>query len=281
MNNNQRWNKCPVCGSTKISIRFYFEYTKSLLYGSIPITLKNLPELWKCDKCSSAFVQNIISEKDSIMLYKNSNSKQRWPIDNFQTSRPNKVIEEIKTLLNPNDHVLDIGASSGEFLDFAKSRGCDTVAVELSLLSKKILKQKGHKYFSSIDKVTGKFNYIFALDLVEHLYDIQGFFSFCKDHLLPGGKLIILMGDINSTTATFEQELWSYILYPEHVVFPSLDGLKQIKGFQIKKVIPTKNSQEPIKKYYWAFGKIVKQKKLIYFLDILNDHNLIVMGVKK
>lgn len=210
------------------------KYDMPTLFSTIEVQLKRPAELWQCLSCKSWFAQNIVPEESAARCYAAGSSDSRWVTQSFGQEKTAEMASRLSFLLRHGIRVLDVGASDGGFLDFAKANGAITVAVEPSSGCQSVLHEKGHGHYAVLEKVTeDKFDLIAAFDLVEHLYDFNGFMERCAALLSPGGKLVILTGDIGSLGARLSRTRWWYVRFPEHIVFPSYKFIYGQDAFQI------------------------------------------------
>lgn len=242
--NNLFYDRCPLCGFIDISKvgRGGLQYQTPLVFATRKIKLTHEPELWKCHKCKSGFVQNIIPEKTALSLYADSSANERWISAPFDKEKPQVVLKQLNNVFIKNQNILDIGCNTGELLDFARCNGCYTSGIELSQTSIAILKNKGHRVYQTLNDVRTNFDVITAFDLVEHCYDLPKFLSNCSRLLNPNGILVILTGDIACISSKILKEKWWYVRYPEHIIFPSQEYFGLYSGFKIIKYIHTYNS---------------------------------------
>jgi SAM-dependent methyltransferase len=224
--NDVRHQCCPLCGGHDIKFKSYLNYRSPTSFSTNSVELNNSPELWKCLSCNSGFVQNIISEHDSKLLYESGDSSSRWSFLPFKSNKPKSVVRKIEEILYPGLRVIDIGCADGAFLDFAKERGCITSGIEYSSSNLSTIEKKGHIAHTAMDLINEEFDVITAFDVVEHLYDIDKFLHTCMKKLSTNGRLLIVTGDISSFSARLASGKWWYANYPEHIIFPSLDYLK-------------------------------------------------------
>lgn len=220
--NSFRHDNCPLCNSHSIDEVGVIKYNPNLYYSTINIRLTLKPELWHCKNCGSSFAQNVIPEGRAIELYQQGTADERWVSTTFQESKTDEVIDCLKSLLEPQQRVLDVGCAGGSFLDFAKENGCLTFGVEYSLDNLDTLKAKGHIAYGGIESSEGLFDLITAFDVIEHLYEPAKFLEMCLERLAPNGSIVFLTGDISCTSAKFCGENWWYAKFPEHIVFPSI-----------------------------------------------------------
>jgi len=237
--NNLRYNNCPLCGAVTIHQVGRINYVSPVYYSTQVISLLSPPELWKCDSCHSGFIQNAVPEVESISLYKQGKSEERWASTYHDEPKTKVVAETLKKLFKKKSRVLDIGCNTGEILDFAQKRGCKTFGVEYSLDSLNLLKSKGHIAHSSMEEVEENLDVITAFDLIEHLYDLPKFIEICLDKLSPDGCLVFLTGDICCFWAQSTRANWWYVRYPEHITFPSRKYFELHPKLQVMDWIPT------------------------------------------
>jgi 2-polyprenyl-3-methyl-5-hydroxy-6-metoxy-1,4-benzoquinol methylase len=221
IDNRLRHKFCPLCKSDLIFFEGSIKYADTICYSTVRIQPSKYSELWGCKNCESSFIQNAVLEQDSIKLYSQGSSEERWSNLPFDDAKTKSVVSKIKPLLNKGIKILDVGCGSGSFLDFAKASGCKTYGVEYSTKSLQTITQMGHVGFSELNKVDEIFDVITAFDVVEHLYDVPHFLEICKSKLSKDGFLILLTGNITCKSAKKSKSNWWYVQYPEHIVFPS------------------------------------------------------------
>lgn len=240
IDNNLQYLKCPVCNASIIHPLGAIEYDRPLKYSTTEISITRTPELWACKVCRSSFVQNAVPEDKSILLYSQGDAAERWSHTSiFEQAKTQIAVKTLSELLDVGKKVLDIGCNAGEFLDFAKERGCKTFGVEYSSHSLGLLKEKGHTATSNIKNLEVNFDLITAFDLVEHLYNVPSFLDICSEKLIPNGYLVILTGNISCLSARLTGENWWYVRYPEHIVFPSKRFFQRHLKYKLVNWIPT------------------------------------------
>ena len=281
VDNNLFWDSCPLCRSGEIYNCGTADYRGSVKFSTREIVLLRIPEIWLCQSCSSGFTQNIIPQALSKSLYSTSHSGDRWSSTPFEQRKTLEVIATMTDLLHNRDRVLDVGCNTGEFLDFAKNLGCQTWGLEYSQDSREVIKSKGHSAYLSFDEVAEQFEFITAFDLVEHLYDLPGFLDTCRDHLVAGGRLVMLTGDIQSQSATRAGSHWWYAQYPEHIVFPSRGFFEKHGGFKLEIWLPSYAAttyKYPAYKFFLSRIKSFLTRRLYNGLPPSSpDHALIVL----
>lgn len=286
--NNFRHEKCPCCYSKKKEFIGLFDYSNVKKFSTCDVSFSYLPELWGCTDCQSWFIQNAIPEKQAQHLYSIGHASDRWESDSFHISKTQKTVEYFNSSLAPGLKVLDVGANTGEFLDFARKKGCLTYALEYSLNSCLILNQKGHATFQSFSEINQRFDLITGFDLIEHIYDVKEFIDKCANILVDHGKLVFLTGDNLSFSAKKTLQYWWYIQYPEHVVFPSEKFFSDLGDYRLEchlKTYASRSHQINIDlrtglRVIRYFLNLMRRKPFDGQPSLTNDHALIVLAKK-
>lgn len=237
--NNFGINHCPLCKNTDIFKVGNIDYFQPVCYSTEPVSFLLTPELWRCKRCKSAFVENIVPESESILLYQNGKSAERFANGYSDEPKTRSLTKTLISLLNKGTKILDVGCNTGDVLDFAKNRGCKTFGVEYSLDSLNILNKNGHIVYPNLQEVDESFDVITAFDLIEHLYNLPDFIETCLNFLAPNGHIILLTGNINCIWAKITKSNWWYLRYPEHIIFPSKEYFENHSRLKLVSWIPT------------------------------------------
>ena len=280
VDNYIRYNRCPLCGASKIGKLGDIEYFQPLIFSSKEIFLKKTPELWKCGKCKSGFTQYAIPAPEAARLYESGAGGERWISKPFEEEKPRQVIRVLEAIFTPDCRVLDVGCNTGELLDFARSRGSITSGVEYSAASREIVEAKGHGCFAAFDEVDGKYDVITAFDLVEHLYDVSSFLSECRNKLNENGLLIILTGNFSCFSARMTGPEWWYVRYPEHIVFPSKHYFHSLSQFAMVKWVNTYAATKFLSSLRDKASSLVKgiqRGNYMALPSLVPDHVLVVL----
>jgi len=242
--NNYRFEVCPCCKGNDLLFHYTIELEQPTKYGSLEVVPALAPELWSCKGCKSKFVRNIVTEEDSIKLYTNSNSGERWNTPAFIDDKTPETVVILDSYLRSSDSVLDIGCNTGEFLDYAKDKGCKTYGLEYSSAGRTIAADKGHILYGSPTEFTDElFDVITAFDLMEHLYSPNEFIAKWTQHLKPNGLLIIHTGDASSQATQLAKGRWWYFRLIEHIVFPSKEWYASLLNYKLISYVPIWASQ--------------------------------------
>jgi len=280
--NNFRWQTCPLCGSGAIQPDGEIDYRTPIMFSTIAIELERTPELYECKACASWFSQNIVCEKDAFDMYSQGESCNKWPRNaGFAEEKSENIICRLDQYFHEGNRVLDIGCNTGILLDYARTKGCITAGVEPSLASHDILGEKGHTVFSSTAGVTEKYDVVTAFDLVEHIYDVHGFFKKAGSLLVGGGILLLLTGDNHSLSARISKKNWWYLKAPEHIVFPSRAFLNSISGFELVSIDETYASIAYDRSLFLGVAQYIRKSLFLSGYDGLPslgpDHMLVAL----
>lgn len=246
IDNNYRSGVCPFCASKRVMASGPIRYPSPVFFASHTVILSQTPELLRCKDCLSGYVENVIPPQEAFALYEAGDSAGRWEARSFETDKTRRLVDFVSGLLKSDAAVLDFGCNDGTLLDFLKNQGgCRTFGVEASAAARYLAEAKGHVVKQTLDELTEQphFDIVFAMDVVEHLYDVPAFLAQIANRLAVGGILVFLTGNINSLTAQMAKHNWWYIRYPEHVRFPSLQWLHRHSGFRVMKVARVHASQ--------------------------------------
>lgn len=233
--NNYKWDCCPLCKSGDIYRVGKLNYREKINFSTVEVELNSIPELWKCQRCRSGFVQNIVDADTARKLYSMSQAGERWLSKAFDEEKAVEVVHCMADIFKCAGAVLDVGCNTGELLDFALGFGCETSGVEFSSASREVLQHKDHLAYSSLENAPGKYDVITAFDVVEHLYDIPAFVEDCIKKLAANGRLVMLTGNIDCLSARLSRAQWWYAQFPEHIVFPSKRFFSDCPGLRIEK----------------------------------------------
>lgn len=139
-----------------------------------------------------------LSQADQVSMadewFDLANADHFWMIWRFRVLK--KLLERF-TRLDASQRFLEIGCGHGQFMQQCDcylpitADGCDLNLFALS----KIKSAKGNVFLYNINdalpEMTGRYDGIFLLDVIEHISDDVGFLDAAKKHVKPGGLVII------------------------------------------------------------------------------------------
>lgn len=119
---------------------------------------------------------------------------------------------------NRKKSILDIGAGTGDFLLYCKSRNHRVMGVEPNKTARKIAKSKGLDLHQSTDKLIGQqFDVITMWHVLEHVPNLFEFVDRLKSLLKPEGRLLIAVPNFKSYDAKYYKEFWAAYDVPRHI----------------------------------------------------------------
>ncbi len=279
--NSYRHDSCPLCMSSDIYQKGELVYSGKLNYSSVEIDLNSIPELWECQRCRSAFVQNIVDAETARSLYSRAQADARWPSTDFDKTKTDDVVQLVADIFKSGGSVLDVGCNTGELLDFARGFGCETSGVEYSSASRATLRSKGHQAYSLLEETPGGFDVITAFDVVEHLYDVPAFLLDCIKKLAGNGRVVVMTGNIDCLSAKLSGPRWWYAQFPEHIVFPSKRYFSEYSGLIIEKWIQSYAARSfeysLYKKFMGVLSCVLHRRAFTGLPSLVPDHTLMVL----
>lgn len=182
---------CPVCNSINSSIIFD----------------KSASTYVKCNECTMVYLNPILNPRAIIEYYNNLNTGQGDTVSTesrFYTEIYTMGLDSIEEYKKQAGNILDIGCSTGFFLDIAKGKGWRTTGIELGIDEAAKAEAKGHKLFKkTIDNLDPqeKFDAITMWDVLEHIPNGIDQLSMIKDHLNEKGILFLQIPNSDALAA--------------------------------------------------------------------------------
>ena len=210
---------CPVCNSS----------------NELEIFFKEGGRYVKCQDCQMVYLNPVFKDFALKDYYEQNHSVQseivEADIDEFYISIYTKGILSAKSVNPEASNILDVGCSSGVFLDIAKKRGFETFGVELNKSEYKIAKDKGHQVHNELleninfDK---KFDVITMWDVFEHLKDGKFYLNHMKTLLSKKGLIFLQIPSSDSLAAKILQEKCNMYDGLEHVNLYGVETIKKL-----------------------------------------------------
>lgn len=223
--------KCPICDSIRTKI-----IRKNLRHD-----IKR--NVLQCLRCSFVFLVPVAKD---LNFYKGAQYRKRYGPNLNKYSNPKKLFEtyypfqkyivsELNGILNPKMNVLDIGCSTGHFLEALKGRVKERIGLELNLREAKFAKANlGLKIYTEPLEMTeikeAPFDLITVLQALEHIENPLKFLETIKKFLKPEGFLYIEVPNIkDALISAYHLEAYEDFYYREaHVSYFSEKTLKTL-----------------------------------------------------
>lgn len=227
---------CPAC-SHPATLRFF----------------KNGFPIRTCTNCDLVFTE-IQSNLNLNEIYDDSyfNGGQDDGYGDYQSTEPvlkqefkKLFLKEIQPYIQSEKYtnVLEVGCAFGFFLDVIQPY-VKTFGIEVNESSRNHCIKHGHTILgSSVTKgllnQPNRFDFIVLLDVIEHLENPVETIDILHQVLNPGGRILIVTGNIDGIYPRIAGKYWRLMTPPQHTFFFSkktLSHLLKQAGFEIKKV---------------------------------------------
>ncbi len=210
---------CPVCGSHNELEMFYKEGGRYV----------------KCQDCDMVYINPVFKDFALKDYYEQNHSVQseivETDIDEFYVNIYTQGITAIKAVNKNASKILDVGCSSGVFLDVAKSNNLDTYGVELNKTEYLYAQKKGHTVYNDLLQNVSfneKFDAITMWDVFEHLKDGEFYLNIMKNLISENGVIFLQVPSSDSLAAKILQEKCNMFDGLEHVNLYGVETIKQL-----------------------------------------------------
>jgi SAM-dependent methyltransferase len=204
--------------------------------------LKRRPKryLYSCRHCGHMSVDLYESERHA--QYYHALRMDYYRQHDGDTWRYCRILELLSG--EPVNRVLDIGCGIGTLLSLLPTT-TERFGIELSAAAAEVARQRGIQILSYEDlqkpHLRHSFDLVTAVDVVEHTQELTRLRQHFCEALRPGGRLILLTGDLESRPARWLGRYWYYRHYAEHVSFFSGRSMRRWlePDFESIQVMPT------------------------------------------
>jgi len=208
---------CPVCKSN----------------NEIEIFHKEGGRYVKCKECTMVYINPVFTDSAIKEYYEGNHTEQSEVVesdtDDFYVNIYNGGLDSIFKKVSSVKNILDIGCSSGTFLEQAKARNINTYGIELNQAEYKLVEAKGHKVYNDLLENINfnvKFDSITMWDVFEHIKDGEFYLNLMKTHLTKEGVIFLQIPSSDSLAAKILREDCNMFDGLEHV---NLYGVETIK----------------------------------------------------
>jgi len=208
---------CPVCKSN----------------NEIEIFHKEGGRYVKCQECTMVYINPVFKDSAIKEYYEGNHTEQSEVVesdtDDFYINIYNGGLDSISNKVSSVKNILDIGCSSGTFLEQAKARNINTYGIELNQAEYKLVEAKGHKVYNDLLENINfnvKFDSITMWDVFEHIKDGEFYLNLMKTHLTEEGVIFLQIPSSDSLAAKILREDCNMFDGLEHV---NLYGVETIK----------------------------------------------------
>lgn len=210
---------CPVCNST----------------NELEIFFKEGGRYVKCQDCSMVYLNPVFRDFAIKDYYESNHSEQSEVVetdtDNFYVNIYNNGLDDIHKIIPKISKILDIGCSSGSFLDLAKKRGLNTYGVELNQTEYEFAKEKGHTVHNELLENINfeeKFDLVTLWDVFEHLINGEFYLNEIKNVLSEDGVIFLQIPSSDSLASKILREQCNMYDGLEHVNLYGVENIKML-----------------------------------------------------
>lgn len=208
------FRNCPVCSEDNYLIIFSKE-------GGTYV---------KCLNCSMVYLNPVFTDDALRAYYEKNHSVQAQTVesgDPFYEDLYNQGLDSIEKICS-SGKLLDIGCSSGVFLDVAKKRNWETCGIELNVREFNMAKKKHAVHNDLMENIQFdiKFDAITLWDVFEHIKAGEFYLNTMKQLLSKKGVIFLQIPSSDALAAKVLQEKCNMFDGLEHV---NLYGVNTIK----------------------------------------------------
>jgi 2-polyprenyl-3-methyl-5-hydroxy-6-metoxy-1,4-benzoquinol methylase len=215
---------CPACGED--DVKFWLEGPDRFHGGS------QLFGLLRCSKCALIWLGN--PPKPDKMDRHYGPAYDRL-ISNCGETSPERWRARRKTIVKHKSAgvLLDLGCSSGAFLESLKSPAWQLYGIEMSVdAARKAEARTGAQVFLGdiLDApfAPQSFDVVTCFDVLEHVYEPREVLAKVQEWLKPGGIFYVLVPNIDSAESRFFGSYWYGLELPRHISHFSPASLRTI-----------------------------------------------------
>src|SRR2546430_14996487 len=124
------------------------------------------------------------------------------------------LLDLVRESSQGRSRMLDFGAGTGTFAKLLRSKGIDVVCVEPDTQLAERLIRDGFLTFNDLKDVPdASFEFIFTLNVLEHVNDVWSSFRQLASKLAKDGRLLIYVPAFQILWTTLDEKLTHYSLY--------------------------------------------------------------------
>ena len=210
---------CPVCQH----------------HNELEIFYKEGGRYVKCLDCDMVYINPVFKDSAIKSYYEGNHTEQANLVesdtDDFYVNIYNGGLNDISKFAVKVSKLLDIGCSSGAFLDLSKKRDITTYGVELNQAEYEYAKRKGHDVYNDLLENLNfdfKFDAITMWDVFEHIKDGEFYLNLMKSLLSDNGVIFLQIPSADSLAAKILREHCNMYDGLEHVNLYGVETIKKL-----------------------------------------------------
>ncbi len=218
---------CPACGNRRFRRRF----------------IKKGKHFWRCRECGLEMQFPLPTLEELREYYDSSYQdglyKAFLEADTLKQLTSEQRLRRLLPLARPG-RWLDVGCSSGWFVEAARRAGIEAEGIDLSAVAVAAGRQRSLPLFcSTLEDFQPAYRYdtVTAFDLLEHVLDPLAFLQSVRRLLAPEGRVCIAVPNQGSLIAKVMGRRWYFYIPEEHLHYfnPStMRRLLQRAGFCVQ-----------------------------------------------
>ncbi|PKG81121.1 class I SAM-dependent methyltransferase [Colwellia sp. 75C3] len=218
--------------------------TKFTEERSCPVCTNNTPAFMfnkeggtyvKCSSCNMVYLNPVFIDEELTKFYQSNHSVQSEIVetdeDDFYSTIYNQGLDSVLSKAQLLTSILDIGCSSGAFLDLAAKRGLKTIGIELNESEFRLAEQKGHEtYNDSLENIDFKqeIDIVCMWDVFEHIKDGEVCLNTIKSILSINGLIFLQIPSSDALAAKMLGAKCNMYDGIEHVNLYGIETIKKI-----------------------------------------------------
>jgi SAM-dependent methyltransferase len=198
---------------------------------------KNSHDILQCRQCGLGRTEASSFDVRSYYTEDYFSGARRDGYADYQGSEPilrrefARTVRFIRRFRN-SGRLLEIGCAYGFFLQEA-SRFYEATGIEIADAAVAFCRGRGLSVTNGVaDDATlaqlEMLDVIVLLDVIEHLPDPQSTLTLCRQHLNPGGVIVITTGDFASLYARMAGPRWRLMTPPQHLWFFTPESIQRL-----------------------------------------------------
>ncbi len=253
--------RCLICKDEEKLSELYPRNFKDEDLTPAVFSARRVTEHWhyrmvRCENCGLVFSAETLADSELFDLY---SASQVTFSEHQDTIRKDywKPLAKYRDRLK-NQAALEVGCSSGFFLDQLMDEGIDDVwGFEPSTQAKDIASDRvkpkiQNRFFEGKKSLPGQdFGLVCCFQTLDHLSDPLGFLENCREVLKPGGLVYLVTHNVDALQAKVLGEK-SPIVDVEHIYLFNKTTLPRILDDSGFNVLETRSLQNSYPLRYWA-----------------------------
>ncbi|MCX5706021.1 MAG: class I SAM-dependent methyltransferase [Candidatus Omnitrophica bacterium] len=210
--------KCYLCGNKNYSVVAKKDQMRFGCYGYDK-------QVVKCSDCALTQLHPMWNEEELVKLYSQYSQKE----DFVGAKRKKTVTSYLRKYLKKKDFILEVGCSFGDNLQKLRGNGYNAIGIDKDPT---VCDGKTRLNFDFKDfKGDGhRLDFIYAIQVLEHMRDPREFICWISDNLKSNGRLLLEFPNIDDPLLSIYnlREFQSFYWYPYHLFFYNRKTIEKI-----------------------------------------------------